>query len=64
MTLIFFSSPQLSAWTSVLLATGAARELRGRYLDATHDLEDILKQSEIVKEKKMHTLKVDFPGGV
>jgi hypothetical protein len=46
----------------VFLATGAARELRGRYLDIRYDLEQILKQVDTVKKEGLYELKAVFLG--
>ena len=62
--MMFRCRPELSAWSSVYLATGEARELRGRYIDVKYDLGEILKQIDIVKSKKLYELKTEFLGGI
>ncbi|KAI5118705.1 hypothetical protein M0805_003361 [Coniferiporia weirii] len=59
----FVDTPELCAWTCVYLATGHAAELRGRYVDVEDDIEDLVRQADIVKEKNMYDLAVGTLGG-
>ena len=54
---LFFCRQHLSAWTSTFLATGQARELRGKYFDVNYVLDDILHQVDIVNKNKLYQLK-------
>ena len=50
--------------TSVALATGMAKKaLRGRYFDATQNLEDVLEEAEIIrKDPLLYGLGTKFLG--
>lgn len=51
---------------SVALATGIGKEiLRGRYLDCDQDLEDIIRQGDVLKsDPQLNSLNVSFLGGL
>lgn len=53
---------ELPAYTTLFLAhpDGRADPLKGRYVDSNHDLGEILKRIEDVKEKRMYSLKADM----
>jgi len=55
-------SVELPAYTAVFLAhpDGRADLLKGRYIDSNHDLEEILKRIDVVKNKQMYSLKADM----
>lgn len=40
----------------VYLATGKAKELRGRYIDALKDIESVVEQADIVKKENMYDI--------
>jgi hypothetical protein len=52
----------LPAYTALCLAhpDGRADPLKGRYVDSNHDLGEILKRINVVKEKRLYTLKADM----
>jgi hypothetical protein len=52
----------LPAYTTLFLAhpDGRADPLKGRYIDANHDLGEILKRIDIVREKRLYSLKADM----
>jgi hypothetical protein len=53
---------ELPVYTTLFLAhpDGRADALKGRYVDSNHDMGEILKRMDIVKEKRMYTLKADM----
>jgi hypothetical protein len=53
---------ELPAYTTLFLAhpDGRADALKGRYIDANHDLGEILKRIDVVREKRFYTLKGDM----
>lgn len=59
-------SPYLGAMVCVALAAGVGkRALRGRYLDAGHDLEDVLAQADaLAADPDLHMLHTRFLGGL
>ncbi|KAK0648881.1 hypothetical protein B0T16DRAFT_371578 [Cercophora newfieldiana] len=63
---IYNDSPYLNGMFCVALATGLGKEtLRGRYLDVGQDLEDVLKQGEVVRESgELYRLHTSFLGGL
>jgi hypothetical protein len=55
---------ELPAYTAVFLAhpDGRADLLKGRYIDSNHDLGEIIKRIDVVKQEQMYSLKADlFP---
>ncbi|ORY89659.1 NAD-binding protein [Leucosporidium creatinivorum] len=57
--------PELCAATCVFLAsTEKAKALRGCYFDVSHNIQHIVDQADIVKREGMHSLKVEFLGGL
>jgi len=52
---------ELSAYTALFLAhpDGRADPLKGMYIDSNQDLGEILKQIDVVMEKKLYSLKGD-----
>jgi len=52
----------LPAYTTLFLAhpDGRADALKGRYIDANHDLGEILKRIDVVREKRLYSLKADM----
>lgn len=48
--------PELCGRTCVYLATGKAKELRGRYVDVRNDIESVVEQAEIVKKENLYAL--------
>ena len=63
----FKTSPDLCAMVCVFLATGAAANvLKGRYIDAEHDVRAYLdeKLSKEMLDHDLHTLRVSFIGGL
>ena len=63
---MYIDSPYLNGMTCVALACGVAKDcLRGRYIDVEHDLEDIIKQADVLKaDKDLYGLVTKFPGGM
>ena len=52
------TSAELCAQTCVYLATGKAKELRGRYIDSVKDIESVVAQAEIVKRENLYDMGV------
>ena len=55
---------ELPAYTTLFLAhpDGRADPLKGRYIDSCHDMGELLKRIDTIKEKRMYSLKADmFP---
>jgi len=52
----------LPAYTTLFLAPpdGRADPLKGRYIDANHDLGEILKRIDVVGEKRLYSQKADM----
>ncbi|KLO14711.1 NAD(P)-binding protein [Schizopora paradoxa] len=48
--------PELCAQTCVYLATGKAKELRGRHIDAVKDIQSIVDQADIVKRENLYDM--------
>ena len=48
--------PELAGQACVYLATGRAKALRGRYIDVGHDIEDLLRQADLIKKANMYDL--------
>lgn len=63
---LYDDSPYLNGMTCVALATGLAKHvLRGKYVDVSQDLEDILAQAEAVNlDENLYTLHTSFLGGL
>ncbi|KAH8114476.1 hypothetical protein DFH11DRAFT_1594686 [Phellopilus nigrolimitatus] len=59
----FVDTPELCAWTCVYLATGRAAQLRGRYLDVEENIEDLVRQADIIQKENMYDLTVGRLGG-
>lgn len=53
---------ELSAYTTLFLAhpDGRADLLKGRYIDCNHDVQEILKRIDVVKEKRLYSLKAEM----
>jgi hypothetical protein len=53
---------ELPAYTALFLAhaDGRADPLKGRYIDSCHDQGEIIKRIDIVREKRLYTLKGDM----
>ncbi|KAH8595337.1 hypothetical protein B0O99DRAFT_594530 [Bisporella sp. PMI_857] len=60
------TAPSLPGMVSVALATGIGKDvLRGRYIDCTQDLEDIINQADSLKaDSDLYSMKVNFLGGL
>ncbi|KLO14743.1 NAD-binding protein [Schizopora paradoxa] len=58
----FGDSQNLSAWLCVYLATGHAKELRGRYIDATNDIAALVAQADIIKNENLYALTANALG--
>ncbi|KLO14747.1 NAD-binding protein [Schizopora paradoxa] len=52
----FANPPELAGQLCVYLATGKAKELRGRYIDAEKDIEAVVEQADIVKRENLYDL--------
>ncbi|KLO14715.1 NAD(P)-binding protein [Schizopora paradoxa] len=50
--------PELCAQTCVYLATGKAKELRGRHIDAVKDLQSVVDQADIVKKENLYDMSI------
>ncbi len=61
--LTFFTRPELCAQTCAYLATGKAKELRGRYIDVVKDIESLVEQAEIVKRENLYDMGIKELGG-
>jgi len=59
----FVTPPELCGRTCVFLATGKAKELRGRYVDVINDIESVVEQAEIVKRENLYDLGIRELGG-
>ncbi|KAH8114475.1 NAD-binding protein [Phellopilus nigrolimitatus] len=59
----YVDTPELCGWTCVYLATGRAAQLRGRYLDVEQNIEDVVRQADIVQKENMYDLTVGRLGG-
>jgi len=55
--------PELCAQTCVYLATGKAKELRGRYIDVVKDIESLVEQAEVVKRENLYDMGIKELGG-
>jgi len=51
---------ELAVWSMVFLASGKAGALKGRYVNANHDMGEVLKRSDEIIEKDMYSLKSDI----
>ncbi|KAJ9605132.1 hypothetical protein H2200_010522 [Cladophialophora chaetospira] len=49
----------LAVWSMVFLASGKAAPLKGRYLNANHDIGEVLKRAKLVKDNNLYILKAD-----
>ena len=47
------------AWTAVWLAVGKGKCMRGRYLDASKDVGELVAREKEIVEKGLYELKVD-----
>lgn len=56
-------SPELCAQTCVYLASGKAKELRGRYINSERDVESMVEQADIVKKENLYDLGIRELGG-
>ncbi len=54
--MFYLHRPELAAQTCVYLATGKAKDLRGRYIDAEKDIAAVVAQAEIVKRENLYDL--------
>ncbi|KLO14748.1 NAD-binding protein [Schizopora paradoxa] len=54
----FVNPPELAAQTCVYLASGKAKDLRGRYIDAEKDIEAVVEQAEIVRKENLYDLSI------
>ncbi|KAK5193112.1 hypothetical protein LTR99_001768 [Exophiala xenobiotica] len=50
---------ELAVWSMVFLASGKAAALKGRYINANHDIGEVLKRADAVISRNMYTLKAD-----
>ncbi len=48
--------PELCGQTCVYLATGRAKELRGRYINAEKDIQSVVDQADIVKKANLYDM--------
>lgn len=55
--------PELCGRTCVFLATGKAKELRGRYVDVRNDIEAVLEQAVVVRRENLYDLGIRELGG-
>jgi short-subunit dehydrogenase len=53
------SDPEVPAWTAVWLASGKGEVMRGRYLDASKDVGELVARSDEIMENGLYELKVD-----
>ena len=60
----FKTKPEVCAGTCVCIASGLAKELRGRYFDCEHDMETTLKYANEVLSQGKNELVVEFIGGL
>ncbi|KLO14712.1 NAD(P)-binding protein [Schizopora paradoxa] len=51
-------SPELCAQTCVYIATGKAKELRGRYIDVSKDIQSVVDQADIVKKENLYNMSI------
>ncbi len=56
--------PELCAQTCVYLASGKARELRGKYINVQRDIESVVEQADIVKKANLYDLGIRELGEV
>jgi len=56
--------PELCGQTCVYLATGKAKELRGRYINSERDIETVVNQADIVKKENLYDLGIRELGAV
>jgi len=56
--------PELCGQTCVYLATGKAKELRGRYINADRDIESVVNQADIVKKANLYDMGIRELGEV
>ncbi|KAK4936391.1 hypothetical protein LTR10_022717 [Elasticomyces elasticus] len=49
----------LAVWSMVFLASGKAAVLKGRYVNANHDIGEVLKRADAVVSRDMYALKAD-----
>ncbi|EJC98080.1 NAD-binding protein [Fomitiporia mediterranea MF3/22] len=56
-------SSELCGQTCVYLVTGRASALRGRFIDATDDIEDLVRQSDIIQRLNLYDLEARMLGG-
>ncbi len=54
--------PELCGQTCVYLATGKAKELRGRFIDAERDIQSVVNQANIVKKANLYDLRIQELG--
>ncbi len=60
----FLRRPELCGQTCVYLASGKAKELRGRYINAERDIETVANQADIVKKANLYDLGIRELGEV
>lgn len=53
------SEVEVPAWTTVWLGTGRGKVMRGKYLDASRYVGELVARGREIKEKGLHELKVD-----
>jgi len=53
------SDVEVPAWKAVWLAVGRGRCMRGRYLDASRDVGELVAREKEIVEKGLYELKVD-----
>ncbi len=63
-TLYYCVGPELCGQTCVYLATGKAKELRGRYINSERDIETVVNQADIVKKENLYDLGIRELGAV
>ncbi|KLO14714.1 NAD-binding protein [Schizopora paradoxa] len=58
----FIDPPELAGQTCVYLATGKAKELRGRYIEAEKDIDAVVEQAEIVRKENLYDTTIRMLG--
>jgi len=49
----------LAVWSTIFLAAGKAKALKGRYINANHDIGQILSNIDVVEKNDLYRLKAD-----
>ncbi|KAF4550342.1 Hypothetical protein D9617_17g046100 [Elsinoe fawcettii] len=51
---------RLAVWTIVFIASGKAAALKGRCLNANHDIGQLLERARYIEKRNMYALKADL----